>query len=138
MKNKLIVLNVYLILFCCELNVYGTKEGTNNFTTTGDIYKDEFLRWEQKIQNFEPESLLTIKIPRKDKFIFYEEISITPCTVVVAFYVHQEDEKIDFEVYNKKKIIGKIRGKNRDFYEFNVTRPSTFGFHLLNERVKIC
>jgi hypothetical protein len=96
----------------------------------------EFQDWEDKIQKFYPEFLLTVKIPKKDYTIFYEEITHVPTTVTVAFYVHQEDEKIDFEVYkSEKRPLKKIKGKNREFYEFNVTSPAIYEFHLNNERV---
>jgi hypothetical protein len=96
----------------------------------------DYQTWEDKIQKFFPENLLTVKIAKKDLTIFYEDISKVPTTVTVAFYVHEEKEKIDFEVYEgEKKLLKKIKGKNREFYEFNVTKPASYSFHLNNERV---
>lgn len=115
--------------------VYKNAEKVENKKVPGKE-DEEFNRWEEKIRNFQPENLLTVNIKKKDYFAFFQEVTVVPAILVCAFYVHDEESKIDFEVYGEdQKLLQRIRAKNRDFYEFNVTTPSTFEFHLNNERV---
>jgi hypothetical protein len=97
----------------------------------------EFKEWEEKIQSFTPEELITMMVGKGDHEVLYQDVAVVPTRIIVAFYVHDEDSKIDFEIYNPNgKINKKIKGKNRGFHEFNVTMPGSYEFVLNNERVR--
>ena len=94
--------------------------------------------WDEKVAKLNAHDLLTFKIPRREYEIFYDVIETVPVNVTVAYYVHDDKSKIDFEVYNnRQKIIYKLKGKNRGFAEFLVREPGRYEFHLSNEKVKI-
>ena len=98
--------------------------------------EEEIKAWEEKIKNFTPESLMTVKVDKSKYEIFYEEITVVPTKIVLAFYVHDEDSKIDFEVYSPtQKMIKKIKAKNRGFAELEIKVAGAYEFHINNERV---
>lgn len=99
--------------------------------------ESEIREWEEKIQKFTPEELMTVMVSRKDHEVLYHDVSVVPTVIIVAYYVHDEEGKIDFLIENpKKKTVKKIKSKNRGFYEFNATSPGTYEFLLDNERVR--
>jgi hypothetical protein len=98
--------------------------------------EEENRLWEEKIHAFSPHNLLTIVLSPGEYEIFYEEIKIVPTNITIAFYVHDETSKIDFEVYNpKNKGIHRSRGKNKAFFEFLATQPGIYEIHVDNQRV---
>lgn len=100
--------------------------------------KKEKDLWEEKINAFSPHDLLTVLISRGDYDTFYEEIQSIPATITVAFYVHDNEGKIDFEIFSPtNKQIYKIKGKNRGFYEFEANILGVYEFNLDNGRVSL-
>jgi hypothetical protein len=92
--------------------------------------------WDEKVSKMHAHDLLTLRVSKKDFEVFYEEVEQVPVVITCAFYLHEEKGRIDFEVYNqKRKSLFKLKSKNRGFYEFEVTEPGKYEFHLNNERV---
>jgi hypothetical protein len=112
----------------------GKKKKKKQKETQDEI---EIREWEEKIQKFTPEELMTVMVGKKDHEVLFHDVTVVPTKIIVAYYVHDEEGKIDFLIENEqRKTIKKIKGKNRGFYEFNATTPGTYEFLLDNERVR--
>lgn len=96
----------------------------------------EAREWDEKIHKFSPANLLTVKILKTNFEVFFEHIETVPTLVTVAFYVHDEESKVDFLITSpNKKTIFKLKGKNRGYYEFNATVLGVYEYLIDNERV---
>jgi hypothetical protein len=100
-----------------------------------DEEEKEAKEWEQKIQNYFPENLLTVTVEPGDNEFFYDDIDIVPNKIMLAFYVHDEEEKIDFEISHNKVVLHGIKNKSKYFYELEVDKAGTYTFVLRNSRV---
>jgi len=116
-------------------NKYKSK---NKKKSKKEIEEDEYNKqWDEKVSKMHAHDLLTLRVDKRDFEVFYEDIEKVPVTITTAFYLDDEKSKIDYEIINtKKKSMFKLKSKNRGFYEFEVTEPGRFEFHLSNERVK--
>jgi hypothetical protein len=116
---------VYLILvsFVCECQKKSVQK-------ENDI-------WEQKIEDFEPESIITVEVEGKKSTNLYEEVTVVPTKIQVAYYLHDDTSKIDFEVVgpnNQKR--KKYTAKNRDFIEIEAKVEGVYRFVIKNDRFK--
>jgi vacuolar-type H+-ATPase subunit I/STV1 len=116
-----------------DLEEKKAKKKKSKKETEEEKYNQE---WDEKVSKLHAHDLLTLNIKKKDYEVFYEQIDNVPVTITTAFYVHEEKNKIDFEINNpKKKNIYKLKLKNRGFYEFEIKEPGRYEFILSNERV---
>jgi hypothetical protein len=95
----------------------------------------EAQEWENRMQNYFPENILTVTVEPGQNEFFYIDIDLLPNKIVLAFYVHDEEEKIDFEASYNKVVIHKAKNKGKYFYEFNPEKEGTYTFVLRNDRV---
>jgi hypothetical protein len=100
-----------------------------------NLEQDEAKEWEEKIQNYYPENILTISLEPGQNEFFYEDIEIIPNKLQIALYVHDEEEKIDFEISCNKTVLHKINKKSKYFYELDIEAQGTYAFVLRNDRV---
>jgi hypothetical protein len=98
----------------------------------------EAREWEEKIHNFYPDNLITMSLePGQNEFL-YEDIDIVPNKIFIASYVHDEEERVDFEISYNKTIIEKVKNKNKFYFEFDVDKAGTYTFVIRNDRVYNC
>jgi hypothetical protein len=110
---------------------YGKKEKKDK------IAEREMKEWEQKTANFNPDIILTSLLPKGGFEVFYDDIQKIPSKVQIAFYINDEESKIDFEAFSPRKTkITLIRNKNRGYYEFTANMAGVYEFHISNERYK--
>lgn len=115
------------------------KKKKDKKKTKKEIQEEKYNEeWDRKVSKMHAHDLLTVKIYKRDLEVFYEEVEQVPLTITVAFYLHEEKSKIDFEIIDPKgKNIHKLKSKSRGFYEFQATEKGKYEFILSNEKVKI-
>lgn len=104
-----------------------------------DLEEERYNKeWDEKVSKMHAHDLLTFRVNKKDFELFFEDIEQVPVVITCAFYLHEDNGKIDFEVFNnKRKTVFKLKSKNRGFYEFEVREPGRYEFLLSNERVSL-
>jgi len=96
----------------------------------------ERKEWEEKVANFLPTDLLTIKLKPNSMEYFYEDMKVLT-NITIAYYINDENQKIDFKLLGPGDVqLFKQKGKGQLFYEFH---PQNLGMHrfvLDNTRYK--
>ena len=110
--------------------------------------KDEEMNlrkeWEEQVSDFTASDLLTVKVKAKKVYVyiyyfyyqnFYEQIAV-PTIIKIAYFVNDENEKIDFHIKNPKgEIIYSSKNKGQLYYELNIQLLGLYTFKLDNSRV---
>jgi hypothetical protein len=97
----------------------------------------EDQQWNEKIEQFSPESLVTTVVERGTTQIFYEEILVST-NATLAFYLHDEESKMDFEIISPNGItLYRGKNKNRVFHDFQAYTTGAYAFHLINDKYKV-
>ena len=103
-----------------------------------DLVEEKYNQeWDQKVSKINAHDILTLKIKKREYEFLYEIIETVPVNITCAYYSHYEKSKIDFDVFNHKRIkIFKLKSKNKGFFEFTATEPGRYEFRLSNQKVK--
>lgn len=91
--------------------------------------------WEENISSFSPKHLYAFQILRSESFSVYQRIK-SSTVITIAFYVHEEDQTVNFTILDPtKKIIYKIQKRNKLFYKIDAVRGGNY--QLIFSRVRI-
>lgn len=94
--------------------------------------------WDLKMENFHPENLLTALIDEYSQETFYQEINDVPRYLALAYYVHDEGKKIDFEVLNPQgNRVKRIKNRGYGYYVVKANITGVYKIILDNERVTL-
>ena len=107
--------------------------------------------WDDKMQGFVPEDLITFELPARTEEQFYEIIDVLPSTIRGAWFLASENSKdVDFKITDplnvvvyeskgRKEVIFQVEAKRQGMYVFTFTshklmesQPITFTFNSGN------
>jgi hypothetical protein len=102
--------------------------------TKREIEEEEMNKlWDEKIHSFYPLHLMTFDIDPAKSQQFYFDLEVVPNKFIVAYYVHDEESKINFEINdNVGNNLYRNFNKNKLYHELEVTKALPYVFHLRN------
>jgi hypothetical protein len=118
------------------VNIEGKNSTRERRKTKREIEEEEMnKKWDEKIHSFYPLHLMTFEIEPKQTMEFYFDLEVVPNKFMVAFYVHDEESKISFDISYIGINLYQNWNKNKLYHEVNVTMATSFTFSLRNSRV---
>jgi p24 family protein beta-1 len=117
----------------------GTKDYKNKkFDLPDNDEASQLIReWDDKMQGFVPEDMITFQIPARSEEEFYEEIYLTPTILRGAWFLASSNDKdIDFSIYDPlKSLIFERNAEKEGIFYFEVARQGTYVFKFKNNKV---
>ena len=135
---------LYLVAVVAYAKKYGRQNAIDRelFESGSDLSAEEegkelMREWDEKMQGFVPEDMMTFEIPARGEEEFYEPIDIIPTVLRGAWFLASSDEKvIDFTITDPlKNVIFERKDKKEALFYLEVKRVGNYVFSFKNTKV---
>lgn len=131
MQYHHISLLILLILTPSTSGQFNEARPSAPFDVNADDEAVELMKeWDEKMQGFVPEDMVTFEIPARSTEEFYEVIDIVPSILRGAWFLASENTKdIDFKVQDPlKNIVFEKKGKKEVIFQIEAKRQGIYLF----------
>lgn len=93
--------------------------------------------WDEKMQGFVPEDLITFELQARSEEQFYEIIEITPSLIRGAWFLASEDSKdVDFQITDPLKVVlFESKGKKEVIFSIEAKRQGMYTFTFVSHKI---
>lgn len=113
-------------------------EGNQTLDVSAEDESMELMKeWDEKMQGFVPEDMITFEIQARGEEEFYEVIDIVPSTIRGAWFLASSNSKdIDFTIYDPlQNVVFERKAKKEAIFHIDAKRQGIYVFVFKNTKV---